>query len=211
MRVNIGKYKNWIGPYQIANLLQNIGVSEDRCHSIGEWLSNTWVNEFCTWIDSKRKRKISVRIDQWDTWSMDSTLAVIILPMLKQLKETKQGSPGSMPEFSMTSNSCQLCFPFYGEGDSLAWDAGHDRWAKILDEMIWTFEQLQPDYDWEDQYWAVHPELDLTQHAEDIGKKTSPIRWKVKGECDWDGLARHSDRIYAGLELFGKHYANLWD
>jgi hypothetical protein len=29
------------------------------------------------------ERKIDVRIDKYDTWNMDSTLAYIILPMLK--------------------------------------------------------------------------------------------------------------------------------
>ena len=35
-----------------------------------------------------------VKIDHYDTWSMDHTLSPIILPMLKQLKEKKHGAPG---------------------------------------------------------------------------------------------------------------------
>jgi len=42
---------------------------------------------------SNKEQKISVRIDKYDTWSMDITLAHIIVPMLKQLKETKHGAP----------------------------------------------------------------------------------------------------------------------
>jgi hypothetical protein len=34
-----------------------------------------------------------VKIDRWDTWSMDSTLAQIVLPMLRQLQDTKHGAP----------------------------------------------------------------------------------------------------------------------
>ena len=34
-----------------------------------------------------------VKIDRYDTWSMDHTLADIVLPMLKQLQATKHGSP----------------------------------------------------------------------------------------------------------------------
>ena len=34
-----------------------------------------------------------VKIDYWDTWSMDHTLSYIIVPMLKQLKATKHGAP----------------------------------------------------------------------------------------------------------------------
>ena len=41
----------------------------------------------------KGNQKVSIRIDPWDTWSMDTTLAHIVLPMLKQLKATKHGAP----------------------------------------------------------------------------------------------------------------------
>ena len=40
-------------------------------------------------IDIFDEQQVSVRIDPWDTWSMDDTLAQIILPMLKQLKNTQ--------------------------------------------------------------------------------------------------------------------------
>ena len=49
-----------------------------------------WVNWL--WFD-RRTQTVKVRIDRWDTWSMDHTLAPIILPMLVQLKETKHGAP----------------------------------------------------------------------------------------------------------------------
>ena len=82
MYVKIGKYKNWTGPYQLANLLQKVGVSEDRCHELGTKLSNTFVNDICQWIDSKRKRKIEIKIHNYDTWNMNHSLSMIILPKL---------------------------------------------------------------------------------------------------------------------------------
>ena len=91
MKVYIGKYVKWWGPYQLAELIPF--VSEDTQDKIGSWLSRTWVDDVCEWLNSKTKRKIEVRIDKYDTWNMDNTLAHIILPMLKQLKETKHGSP----------------------------------------------------------------------------------------------------------------------
>ena len=39
------------------------------------------------------EQKKSIRIDPWDTWSMDHTLAEIIHPMLKQLRKTAHGAP----------------------------------------------------------------------------------------------------------------------
>lgn len=216
MKINIGPYTTWIGPYQIADWLQHVGVSEDRCHEIGEWLSggkdkDSWLMKLCNWIERKKKRRVDVRIDNYDTWSMDSTLAYIILPMLKQLRDTKHGSPCTMPAFAYDSNNAQLSFDFYAEGDATAWDVGHQQWVEILNEIIWTFEQIHPDFDWEEQYWEVHPEIDLSDHPEDEGKVSTPIRWSVEGKCDYDAMRKHGERIQAGLELFGKYYQNLWD
>ena len=42
---------------------------------------------------NKGERKIDIQIDRYDTWNMDHTLALIVLPMLKQLKKEKHGSP----------------------------------------------------------------------------------------------------------------------
>ena len=38
-------------------------------------------------------QEVKVRIDYWDTWNMDVSLAHIILPMLKQMVDDKQGAP----------------------------------------------------------------------------------------------------------------------
>lgn len=216
MRVYIGPYKNWIGPYQIADWLQYIGVSEDTCYKIGSWLAggegrDSWLMKLCTFIHNSSVRNVRVDIDNYDTWNMDGTLAIIILPMLIQLRDTKHGSPGSMDGFQQTSNSAQFCFDFYEEGDTAADEAGHQQWKDIMDEMIWAFEQIQPDYDWEEQYWKVHPKMDMKEYPEDIGQTSVPVRWEVQGEADWEGMKAHGERIQHGLELFGKYYSNLWD
>ena len=46
------------------------------------------------------RRKINVQIDRYDTWSLDHTLALIILPALIQLKETKQSVPHEFADVS---------------------------------------------------------------------------------------------------------------
>ena len=45
------------------------------------------------WYDRRTAQRLNVHIDRWDTWSMDHTLAHIVLPMLVQLKRTKHGAP----------------------------------------------------------------------------------------------------------------------
>ena len=51
MKVIIGKYKNWIGPYQIADSLQWLGWSEDKCHLIGEYFLEDFTTETVTYIE----------------------------------------------------------------------------------------------------------------------------------------------------------------
>lgn len=210
MKVYIGPYGNWTGPYQIANWLQKVGLSEDRCDKIGEWLAETWVNGACEWIHSKQKRNIKIRIDNYDTWGMDHTLALIALPMLKQLKATKHGSPMVGDYFNQTSNSAQCSFDFYAEGDEAAWEAGHKAWGEILDHIIWSFEQ-ELDENADDKFWTVKGEMDFSKHPEDVGKLSVPLRWKEKPVCDYEGLHAYHAKIQEGFELFGRYYQGLWD
>jgi hypothetical protein len=146
-----------------------------------------------------KERKIEIKIDSWDTWNMDHTLALIIVPMLKQLKETKHGAPGDMLGFQQTSTgSAQFTFPFYEQEDMNAWAAGHDQWNEIMDKMIWSFEQLLDD-DRDTKFWTAEPIYD---------KKLKRISG---GVYDEKAAQVYYDRVQEGFELFGKYYRSLWD
>ena len=73
-----------------------------------------WSNWLYDKFGYSLEQKVKVHIDKWDTWSMDHTLAHIILPMLKQLKATNHGYPSELTE---------------------------QEWDEIQDKMIWAFEQ----------------------------------------------------------------------
>ena len=203
MKIFMGPYKNWMGSYQLAELLEKVGVSEDRCDKIGDWLSKTWVHDLCEWVESKRKRSIKVRIDKYDTWSMDSTLAYIILPMLKQLKETKHGAPNvddkDVPKELRSSSAPKT------KNEWIADDNRDARWDWVLDEMIWAFSQTNKD--WENEYYKELGE----HHFEDTENNMSELVWDKKPVMDNSGLKNHQKRINRGFELFGKYYCNLWD
>lgn len=216
MKVYIGPYVKWIGPYQIAEWVPFL--NEDQKHNLGAWLASTWVNRLCECFYSKCERKIKVRIDEYDTWSMDNTLAHIILPMLKQLKATKHGSPmvddEDVPEHMRHSDDTE----------------GHDNWIHykwewVLNEIIWAFEQ-ELDDSWEDQfrhgkaeyvYTPVNPKQEYTEVPEFINDDDMKSEWvrmdQVNSDYwfDWDGYKEYSDRIQNGFRLFGKYYQGLWD
>ncbi len=238
MKVKIGKYKNWFGPYQLADMIcfwvkdvkDEYGVPRkpEWVDTFGDFLAHgfhrkekrgdvwsltlserptTWLYDLLVWIDSKRERKVEIRIDPWDTWNMDTTLSPIILPMLKQLRKTKHGSPGTMLAFNNTSNSKQMCFDFYKDGDDLAWDVGHSQWEEIMDKMIWSFEQLNTD--WEAQFHTG--KMDTLFVKREDGLFSMEKGAKDTHKFDFEGHAKHDARIQEGLELFGKYYRNLWD
>jgi len=211
MKVKIGPYINWFGPYQFADLFKYIGFSEETCEKIAEKIPEKPFQ----YIYSLRKRKVKVKIDRYDVWSMDNTLALIILPMLKKLKESKQGIPGSLfgEEYSNIVSSKE----YWDEKENgrlhkrieKIQNQTEKKWNDIIDKMIWSFEQILDD-SWEDQYWIVEPIIDWKKYPEDEGKETVPVRFVQKGKCDYEGMKKHQERIQEGLELFGKHYLNLW-
>lgn len=220
MKVKIGPYIEWWGPYQLADLLQRFGVSEDKCHDIGTWIAdNTPMSKICQWIYDKRKRRVEVHIDDFDVWNMDSTLAHIILPMLKILKEKKHGSPmvddEDVPEHLKCPNytrneSLQLDMFGCEETDKLIWESFHKKWEYILDEIIWAFEQKNTD--WEEQYWKAKPEIDWeATKANGDEEKGYVTIWKQEGSLDIEGYTRHQERMNKGFALFGKYYCGLWD
>lgn len=255
MKINIGPYKNWFGPYQLAEKLcfwakketDEYGIERKPkwVHNFGEYLATGRVNDdkslllndeddehktllyrFMLWVDSKRKRREYIRIDEYDTWNMDRTLAMIILPMLKQLKDCKHGSPhvdlDDVPEhlrlvYTGEHNYQQLALDLGDDTDmqSFSWGMIHKRWEWVLDEMIWAFEQHQSDCDWEAQYTSGN--YDMHSEPCDWDDEGKPKLYRlVEGpnhtaKIDLEGRAAHQNRINNGFRLFGKYYQGLWD
>lgn len=150
-----------------------------------------------------------VKIDRYDTWSMDHTLAHIIHPMLLQLQKDKHGAPYTddkdVPKELKSTNAK----PKENEWDT---DEFHfARWDYILDEMIWAFEQKLKDDD-ENQFF------DHSAYHKPDGSKSNHKEWfddMTKGESklkvDRKGLEEHQKRKANGFRLFGTYYQNLWD
>lgn len=237
MKIKIGPYKSWFGPYQLAELLcfwvketideDGVPTKPAWVHDFGEWLAHgniepdpevgevcsflrerdpTWLYRLLTWIYDRKQRKIFVQIDPWDTWSMDDTLAHIILPMLKQLKATQHGAPWVDDEDVPEHLRSTAVPPKENEWDL---DDNHFlRWEYVLDEMIFAFE-TKLDEDWMDQFRSG--EIDFA-----FKKLENGMSEMVRGEndtskTDWEGMRAYQARISNGFRLFGKFYENLWD
>ena len=138
MKVNIGKYPSRLMCNIHSNFMNKkyeynwpdemLWDHEDFViQAIEDGIQNVYDIFNWIWFD-RRKQKVSIRIDKHDTWSMDHTLAPIILPMLKQLKATNHGYPSGLSE---------------------------QEWDEIQDEMIWAFEQKCRD-NWEADYYGPY-------------------------------------------------------
>lgn len=115
-----------------------------------EKLCDIWqsvLNATINKIQARRKRKIKIRIDPHDTWGMQSTLALIIVPMLIQLKNTKHGSPFvddcDVPIEIRSTSAIPDDDNLLGSADEYFFD----RWDWIVCEMIYAFQEISKD-DW---------------------------------------------------------------
>ncbi len=210
MKIVIGPYKNWFGPYQLAEILVFWKpADDDLVFEVGNFLAygrnkrhtdvnKTWLYQVLEWIHEFRKRKVYIRIDPYDTWNADDTLALIVLPMLLQLKQSKHGAPYvdnldvpenlRAPDGFDTSN---------GDID----EKFQDRWDYVLDEMIWAFDAHINNR--EDSFFT-HPPFDPNREVGDLSDIDQIV-------YDKEGHTAFIERKANGFRLFGKYYMGLWD
>lgn len=237
MKIYISNYRNhWISPYTMLdyafwwtdwskcardNRVRSL-EEESRYIERPEWVERwsdrlTPISQAIQWVLDLVHPKIQyVKIDRWDTWSMDHTLAHIVLPMLRQLRATTHGSPLVDDEDVPEHLRSTAAPPRENEWDTD--DNHHRRWDWAMGEMIFAFE-CKLDDSWEDAFRSG--EIDMKWVPVDADGNQVP-----KGEhryyqmehgpkdtyrCDYDGMRQVEQRIQNGFRLFGKYYQSLWD
>jgi len=181
-------YVSW--PNEHSRFENTLDWVEDRMQDVYNVFN--WI-----WFD-RRTQKVKVRIDPWDTWSMDHTLAPIILPMLVQLKETKHGAPHvDLEDVPKELHGKKLTKKQKEQGE--VDDKHFERWDWVLNEMIWAFEQKCRE-DWEEDYYGPYIE------GEGDGILGGHFEW-----TDDEGRQKHQERMSNGFRLFGKYFESLWN
>lgn len=125
-------------------------------------------------------RKIRIRVDPWDTYNADDTLALVILPVLQQFRADNKGCPFVDDEDVPENLYVPKTFVNNDQEHEL-WVA---RWDYVLGEMINAFDRIIHD-DWEEDFYegeVFHGEACKAEHK----------------------------RIDNGLRLFGKYFRGLW-
>ena len=208
MKINIGPYPNrWMSNIHTRYMNKKYGYVDwpteytrferflEKFEDLMQTIYNCTINLFL----DRRKRKVKIHIDPWDTWSMDHTLAPIILPMLKQLKETKHGAPNvDMEDVPRELRATKAQLNKYNKSGTTD-PKFFERWDWVMDEMIWAFEQKCRDH-WEEDYYG--PYIESKDKRELFGR----FEW-----IDDEGRKKHQERMSNGFRLFGKYYESLWD
>jgi hypothetical protein len=241
MKVYISNYRHhWLSPYSIIEgvffwtdwskcgrwtLTQTL---EDEQRENKQWVDHPeWVERWADkiapicraiqWALDKIHPPVNyVKIDRWDTWSMDSTLAQIVLPMLRQLQATKHGAPfvddEDVPEHLRSTAAPAK----ENEWDT---DANHFlRWDWAIGEMIYAFEKKNQD-DWAAEFHSGNHDIlwvPVDADGNEVAEGEHKFREMRSGpndthKIDMDGMKAVQDRMTNGFRLFGKYYEALWD
>ena len=227
LKVYLNKYRNhWLSPYTIMEKAlfwkrwtdPDFDLYDDANAHYTDWLLKP-CEMLQKFLDVVHPKIDYVKIDRWDTWSMDHTLSLIALPMLRQLQASKHGAPyvddADVPEHLRSTT------PGARDGCEEEWDLdGHHfkRWDWIMDEMIFAHASKVDDT-WQDKYWTgewgktLWTKTDREYPNPETGKMEATYQMDNTGDrtCDWDGLKKEQERIDNGFRLFGKYYSHLWD
>ena len=239
MKIKIGPYKNWFGPYQLAEKLMfwvpkekdeyGIPRTADRVHNLGEWLAHgsvepeQEVGEITSWDRDRpitwlykflqwidSKKKRTIKI-HIDRWDTWGMDHTLAFIVLPMLKQLKETKHGA-PYVDLKDVPKEL----HGkkltkkQKDNGEVDESHfARWDWVLDEMIFAFESKVGDGRWEDQFETG--ETDLQWKKLEDGNYQMVNGPNHTREYDWEGRKKYQERISNGFRLFGKYYENLWD
>lgn len=216
MKVNIGPYRDrWVSSIHRNYMDKKYGVlspeNQTRFEVFLEWVQSRLQSLYDFTINKvldKRERKTKVKVDDYDVWNAEHTLAMVIYPTLRYLMEAECGAPDvdneDVPEHMRREDH----YPVTEDGFVGSDDAWFERWHYVLNEMTWTFSKLS-DPDWEhDEYFHDGLVEGMRQFPSDegIGKVLETPDFSV----DEEGLEQANKRIEEGLRLFGKYFRSMW-
>jgi len=241
MKVKIGKYESWFGPYQLAEFLcfwakdveDEYGMKSkpDWVHNFGEWLAHgsvepePEVGEVRSWDRDRHETWIS-RFLTWihskkqrtikvhiDRWDTWNMETTLGYIVRPMLKKLKEEKHGA-PFVDLEDVPKEL------HGKKLTKkqkeqgeldDKHFERWDWVMDEMIFAFESLNGGANEDWEDQFESGETDLQFKKLEGGMSQLVDGPRHTKEYDWEGRKQYQERISNGFRLFGKYYTALWD
>jgi len=160
MIVYIGRYRNHISTY---HLIPDKWAGNPIVEGMVGFLQvviNVCINSWYT----KLNRFSVIRISNEDTWSIEHTIAPIVLRLLEQFRYTAIGAPHveneDVPEELWAPE------PTGPGGDDENW---FRRWEWVIGEMIFAFELSADGDNWEEIYSISKEEYEATRKRKENG------------------------------------------
>jgi hypothetical protein len=184
MKAKIGKY-----PYQFQwdDVLKYVPVSDALKERIEDWLLDSRFNNWRLAFNTKRERKVEVRVDYYDSWSAHTTISIIAEPVLRQLYNYNHGF-GAIDKEDVP----EKLHDTYNDGFS------QEAWMWVLEEILFALREDIDGFEKETSYF------DFNHDAEPFTDESCKL-------SDEEGLKAYRDRIQNGFRLFGKYYQSFWD
>lgn len=206
MKVNIGPYiyrktslglEHWLieKVFRVEHHWEAENLVNTKRYQFIEWFCDvcqTFLNYTINQYLDRKSRRIEIKIDGYDIWSADHTIATIVHPLLVELKEKKMGVPSvdvedipeELKEAAIKEHNKQ-------HGDEAFEDYvwSEIAWNAILDKMIFSMEAIKNSEKFEDDVYT-----------------------KVKSHQERKKLyMEHDKKVREGTILFGKYFRCLWD
>lgn len=187
MKVKIKRPLSYFGFY-LGNIFKAIGLGRwwksfrDSDGMVSAWFFQVLDKLYGWYLD----RTVKVKVDTFDTWNLDNTLAHVIHPALVRFRQLSDERYGCMltydedvPEYLKDLRlGCEK--DGFTTDDNVSYHKLREYW--VLDEMIFAFGEISN---------GTENEPDIT-----LGN---------------DAYVAYHERINNGLLLFAKYYRSLWD
>ena len=162
-----------------------------------------WFRDITYWLRKKRQ-KWTTGFPHEEFWDFKSALANWALPRLKHMKDNLHGYPScliSEEKWEEISAGKEIV----DEGRNIREEHGMKEWNKILDKIIWSFENHdnEPMPTKPENY---DPRCKMTKY--DDG--STEYEHLDDRPWDWTECEAHDKKVQEGLDLFAKHYKDLW-
>jgi len=173
-----------------------------------------WFHDITYWLRKKRQ-KWTTGFPHEESWDFKSALANWALPRLKHMKDNLHGYPSYsfdedlklklslIPEKKWEEISAGK--EIVDEGRNIREEHGMKEWNKILDKIIWSFEN--------------HDNEPMPTEPENYDPRCNMIKYDDGSTeyehlddrpWDWTECEAHDKKVQEGLDLFAKYYKDLW-
>lgn len=137
-----------------------------------------------------------------ESWSFLNWHAKVVLPRLRHRRDNLHGAPTEMypDDYPMDKE-----WEMDDDVVALAFDNAHCKWEETIDKIIWSFEHLNDIVD------PVYPDdYDHRYKMTEYSDGSTSFKSMDERKPSYAPVEEHSNRIQEGLQLFAKHYRNLW-